>query len=100
MEAAVKYVVQIEIAADVGKKAEENPQAMQEWLGAWQALDPLGMYFSFTRRAVTIIVDVPNEDAMVEAVHGTWLITEGYPEVWPVVDAGEFPAIMQRVGVG
>ena len=39
---------------------------MQSVLGAWQALNPIGMYFSMTRRAVTVILDMPNEDAMFE----------------------------------
>jgi hypothetical protein len=52
-----------------------------------------------TRRAVTVIVDVPNEDAMFEAIHSTWVLTKSYPDIWPVGDATEFPALMQRVGL-
>ena len=57
------------------------------------------MYFCLTRRAVTIIVDVPNEDAMFEALFRTWVATKSYPDVWPVVGAAEFPSLLQRAGV-
>ena len=93
----MKYIVQVEIDPDVGAEIEEDPADIQEWIGKWQALNPIGMYFSMTRRAVTIIVDVPNEDGMLEAIHATWLVTRSYPEVWPVADASEFPAMMQRL---
>ena len=58
------------------------------------------MYFPINRRAVTIIVDVPNEDAMFEVLYDTWQITKSYPAVTPVVGAEEFGAIMQRIGLG
>ncbi len=96
----MKYIVQVEIDGDTGLEVEAQPEALQEWIGKWQALKPLGMYFSMTRRAITIVVDVPNEDAMFEALHATWVITKDYPEVWPVADVGEFPALMQRTGMG
>ena len=69
-------------------------------MGKWQAHNPIGMYFSIFRRRVTVILEANNEDAFFEALHATWLITRNYPEVWPVVGADEFPAIMQRLGVG
>ena len=97
---ALKYLVQVEIDPDVGLEIEANMETMQSMLGVWQALNPIGMYFAMTRRAVTIIVDVPNEDAMFEALHATWDATSSYPEVWPVGDATEFPAMLQRAGVG
>jgi hypothetical protein len=96
----MKYIVQIEIDEDTGLEVEGQPEALQEWIGKWQALKPLGMYFSMTRRAVTIVVDVPNEDAMFEALHATWVLTRDYPDVWPVAGADEFPALMQRIGMG
>jgi hypothetical protein len=34
---------------------------------------------------------------MFEVLHDTWVITNSYPEVWPVADASEFPALMQRL---
>lgn len=95
----MKYIVQVELDPDVGAEFEEDPAGIQEWIGKWQALNPLGMYFSMTRRAVTIIVDVPNEDGMFEALHSTWLVTRSYPEVWPVAEASEFGALMQRLGM-
>lgn len=58
------------------------------------------MYFSTTRRSLTIIVDLPNEDGMFEALYDTWLITKSYPSVTPVVGAEEFGAIMGRLGLG
>ncbi len=96
----MKYIVQIEIDGDTGLEVEAQPGVLQEWIGKWQALKPLGMYFSMTRRAITVVVDVPNEDAMFEALHATWVITKDYPEVWPVADVDEFPALMQRTGMG
>jgi hypothetical protein len=96
----LKYLVQVEIDPDTGVEIEADVEAMQVMLGAWQALNPIGMYFSMTRRAATIIVDLPNEDSMFEALHTTWVVTQSYPEVWPVADASEFPAMLQRAGVG
>ncbi len=96
----MKYIVQIEIDPDVGADIESRPQEIQEVVGKWQALNPIGMYFHTTRRAVTIIVDVPNEDAMFEALHRTWQIMSTYPEVSPVVDGQEFPQLLKRAGIG
>ena len=96
----MKYLVQVEIGRDVGLAIEANRERMQSMLGVWQALNPIGMYFAMTRRAVTIIVDVPNEDTMFEALHATWVAVSSYSEVWPVGDATEFPAMLQRAGVG
>jgi hypothetical protein len=57
------------------------------------------MYFSLARRRFTVVVDVPNEDSFFEALHATWVATNSYPEVWPVVGADEFPGVMQRLGI-
>ena len=97
----MKYIVQVEI--DAGNDLEQQsggPARIQEWTGKWQALNPLGMYFHLTRRAVSIVVDVPNEDAMFEALYDTWLLTKSYPSVTPVVSGEEFGSIMQRIGLG
>jgi hypothetical protein len=96
----MKYVVQVEIDPEAGTSIEGDPATMQKVLGTWQALNPIGMYFSMTRRAITIIVDVPNEDAMFEALHATWVGTDSYPEVWPVAGMEEFPDMLRRVGIG
>ena len=96
----MKYVVQVEVDPDAGIDIEEDSETMQSVMGAWQALNPIGMYFSLTRRAVTIVVDVPNEDAMFEALHATWVGVSSYPEVWPVVTMEEFPRLLNRVGIG
>jgi hypothetical protein len=96
----MKYVVQVEIDAVTGLDVEAEPDRIQEWIRKWQALNPIGMFFSLTRRAVTIIVDVPNEDAMFEALHASWVLAKDYPEVWPVASVEEFPTILQRTGVG
>ena len=96
----MKYIIQVEVDPETGVELEEDPQQIQEIMGKWQALNPIGMYFSLTWRAITIIVDVPNEDAIFEALHATWVVTRSYPEVWPVVGAEEFPSILQRVGLG
>jgi hypothetical protein len=96
----VKYIVQVEIDPTTGVEMEANPAQIQTVVGKWQALNPIGMYFSLTRRCVTIVVDVPNEDAMFEALHTTWVVTDSYPDVWPVADAAEFPQILRRAGIG
>ena len=93
----MKYIVQVELDPDVGAEIEENPADIQEWMGKWQALNPIGMYFAMTRRSVTIVVDVPNEDGMFEALHATWVFASTYPEVWPVAEASEFGSLMQRI---
>lgn len=97
----MKYLVQVEIAADNDLEQQPGgPARLQEWIGKWQALTPIGMYFSITRRSVTIIVDLPNEDAMFEVLYETWQITKSYPAVTPIVGAEEFGSIVQRLGLG
>lgn len=96
----MKYIIQVEIDPDTGAEIESQPEKIQEMVGKWQALNPIGMYFSLTRRSVTIIVDVPNEDAMFEAIHDTWVVANDYPDVSPVVGADEFPSLLARVGIG
>ena len=93
----MKYIVHMEIDSEAGLEMEANPENLQEWMEKWQVLKPIGMYFSLTRRAATIILDIPNEDAMFEVLHSTWVLTKSYPKVWPVADASEFPAMMQRI---
>ena len=96
----MKYIVQIEVDPEAGVEIEGDPETMQSMLGSWQALNPIGMYFSLTRRALTVVVDVPNEDAIFEALHATWVATSSYPDVWPVADMEEFPQLLQRLGLG
>lgn len=96
----MKYIIQAEIDAETGVDVEAQPEKLQELVGKWQALNPIGMYFSLTRRAITIIVDTPNEDPLFEALHATWVLAKDYPDVWPVADVEEFPAILQRSGIG
>ncbi|MCH8949207.1 MAG: hypothetical protein IIB87_02385 [Chloroflexi bacterium] len=96
----MKYIIQAEIDPETGIDVEAQPEKLQEMIGQWQALNPIGMYFALTRRAITIIVDVPNEDALFEALHGMWGLTKDYPDVWPVTSAEEFPALLQRTGIG
>lgn len=96
----MKYIIQAELDPETGLDVEANPASMQEMIGKWQALKPIGFYFSLTRRAITIIVDVPNEDAMFEALHNMWVLTKDYPDVTPVASVEEFPALLERIGVG
>lgn len=96
----MKYIVQVEIDPDIGLEMEEHPEQIQEVIGKFQALNPIGMYFSLTRRSMTVIVDVPNEDHIFEALHTSWRITESYPEVSPVMDLQEFPELLRRAGIG
>ncbi len=93
----MKYIVQVEIDPETGLEVEANPKKLQDWMEKWQALNPIGMYFALTRRAVTVIVDVPNEDTILEVLHSTWVLVKSYPDIWPVGDASEFPALMQRM---
>jgi hypothetical protein len=95
----MKYIVLVDISTEVGEKMEANPAAIQEMIAKWQAEKPIGMYGSLTRRRLTIILDAANEDDFFEALHATWVATESYPEVWPVVDMEEFRGIMQRLGM-
>ena len=96
----MKYIIQAELDPETGIEVEAQPEKIQKMIGMWQALKPIGFYFSITRRAITIIVDVPNEDALFEPLHNMWVLTNDYPEVWPVADVEEFPALMKRAGVG
>ena len=97
----MKYLVQIEIDADNDLEHQPGgPARIQEWIGKWQALNPIGFYFSLTRRSATVLVEVPDEDAMFEALYDTWLLAKAYPSVTPVVGVEEFGSIMQRIGVG
>ena len=95
----MKYLVQIEVDPAMGSELEQDPAAIQKLMEAWQAHNPIGMYVSMTRRAVTVILEAPNEDAFFKTLHATWVTTESYPEVTPIVSAEEFPAIMQRLGM-
>ena len=96
----MKYIVQIEVDPETGVEVEGNPAKLQELMGKWQALNPIGMFFSLSRRAVTVIVDVPNEDAIFEALHATWVLTKDYPDVSPVVSGEEFLSLLKRAGIG
>jgi hypothetical protein len=96
----MKYIIQVEIDPLTGIDVEAQPDQIQSLVGKWQALNPTGMYFSLTRRAFTIILDAANEDAFFEALHATWVLMKEYPEVWPVADVQDFPALLRRAGVG
>ena len=96
----MKYIIQMEVDPDTGAELEETPQKIQELMGAWQALNPIGMYFALTRRAVTVILEAADEDAFFEALHKTWVVSGNYPEVWPVASGEEFPNLLKRVGLG
>ena len=93
----MKYIIQAEIDPETGTEVEANMDQIQGLIQAWQALNPIGMYFNMTRRAMTIIVDVPNEDAFFEALHRTWVVTNDYPDVSPVADVSEFEQIVKRI---
>ena len=60
----MKYLIQGEIAAENPVETEFGRARIEEWIGKWQALSPIGMYFTLTRRAYTIVVDVPDEDSL------------------------------------
>jgi len=49
---------------------------------------------------LTVIVDVPNEDALFEALHAIWVEARTYPTVTPVVRMEDFPGMLARVGLG
>ena len=94
----MKYVVSADIPASVQPENESSPQEIEAWIGKWQALNPIGFYFGLTHRHITVIVDVPNEDAMFEALYATWELGKTYPTVTPVADVSEFPSLMRRIG--
>ncbi len=96
----MKYIIQAEIDPETGTEIEEDMEQVQGLIEKWQALKPLGMYFGLTRRAMTVIVDVPNEDAFFEALHATWVVTNAYPEVTPVADVEQFGELVGRLGLG
>ena len=95
----MKYIIQADVDPETGTELEANPQNIQEMIGAWQAVNPIGMYFSLSARRLTIILEADNEDAFFEPLHKTWVATNSYPEVWPVADAEEFPQFMRRLGL-
>lgn len=95
----MKYLVQVEVDPELGVELEEEPRKIQEWIEAWRAFKPIGMYFSLARRSVTIVLEAPNEEAFFPALHATWVLTGDYPEVMPVVSVEEFPALLQRLGL-
>jgi len=95
----MKYIIRGEIDAEAGIEVEKNPKQIEEFVGKWQSLNPIGMYFSLTAREITIIVDAPNEDAFFEQLHDFWVLAKTYPTVRPVATVEEFPQIMQRVGM-
>ena len=73
---------------------------MESILGVRQALNPVAMYASIVRREMIVIVGVPNEDSLFEALHSTWTAAKTYPTVTPIVTMDEFPGLMQRAGLG
>ena len=93
------YIIQAELDPEAGVELEANPDMMQELIGKWQALNPIGHYFSLTRRAMTVILEAPNEDAFFEALHFTWVATNDYPEVTPVAGVDKFPDLLKRAGI-
>ena len=95
----MKYIIQVEVDPDIGTQLEGSPEKIQEMIEKWQALSPIGMYFSLTRRAMTVVLEADNEDVFFEALHATWVLAGSYPEVWPVAGVDEFPAIMSRLGL-
>jgi hypothetical protein len=91
------YIVQSEVSPEQGTAMESNRQAIQDLIGKWQALNPIGMYFAITRRAMANIVDAPNEDALLEVLHNTWVVTNSYLSVTPVATSERFGEMAQRV---
>jgi hypothetical protein len=65
-----------------------------------RAHQEVAMYASMTHRELTIIVDIPNEDALFEALYATWVGARTYPTVTPVVTMHDFPGMLARVGLG
>ena len=91
------YIIRTEVDPMTGVEIEGNPKDIEDMVGMWQKLNPVGMYFSMTEREMTVIVDVPNEDAFFEALHKTWVVAKTYPKVSPVADGSQFQSLLQRV---
>lgn len=92
----MKYAIHGGVAPEVGAAIEDDPQQIQKMIGKWQELEPLGMWFSLTRRYFFVIVDVPNEDAFFGALATTWRTTNSYPTVEPLANVAEFPELLAR----
>ena len=67
----MKYIIRAEIDPVTGLEVESQPQKIQEFIGKWQTLNPIAMYFSLTARELTIIVEAPHEDAFFTQLHAT-----------------------------
>ena len=96
----MKYIIQAEVDPEIGTQLEGQMEKIQELIQKWQAQKPIGMYFNLTRRAMTIILEAPNEDAFFEALHATWVATNDYPDVSPVAGVEEFEILVGRLGLG
>jgi hypothetical protein len=97
---AMKYIVQVEIDPSVGIQLEDNPEVIQALIAKWQAHEPIGQYFSLTRRTITVILEAEDEGAFFDALHATWRAAKTYPDVYPVADVEEFPDLLRSVGIG
>ena len=95
----MKYLIHGEVDPAVAPSVEANPERIQAWIAKWQELDVLGMWFSLSRRAYFIAVDVEDEDAMFGQLWETWNLIQGYPRIDAVLDVEEFPQALARVGL-
>ena len=95
----MKYLIHVMIDPESGARAEEHPEQIQQFLAVWQSLDPVAYYLGVTQREAFIVVDGPNEEAFLQQLRETWLLTSSYPEVHPVIAADEAPAMMERMGI-
>ncbi len=91
------YIVRVNIDPVNGAALEQQPEVLQDLVGTWQSLNPVGMYFALTEREVTVVAEAANEDELFEALHKTWVVTNTYPTVTPVVTAEDFPQIIERI---
>lgn len=95
----MKYVILADLDPETGIELEAQPEKIQELIDKWRAHNLLGFYFAITSRRLTIIIEADNEDEFFDALHTTWDLTLDYPEVYPVVDVGDFPDLLRRAGV-
>lgn len=96
----MKYIIQTEIAPSAGYELENNPRVIEDLMAKWQAHNPIGQYFSLTRRTITVIVESDDEGAFFEALRATWRAAKNYPDVYPVSDIAEFPGVLHRAALG
>jgi quercetin dioxygenase-like cupin family protein len=83
----MKYIVEAELQAG----AAQNVDELRAMLARWQGLSPAGIYLGLNDQEVIVILDVPDKDALSEALQVTSALAKEYPRVRPVTDVLQLP---------